>query len=348
MKRFALRILNGAYGFVVGTALFAAAAVSAYSIWDNAQVYKSVEDVQNQVRQYKPIDKAESGPTFDELRQMNQDVIAWITVDGTNVDYPVLQADNNLTYMNKDFNGDFSLGGSIFMDFRNKPDFSENYSLIYGHNMEKHLMFGDLALFKDKKFFAENKDATLMIPGESRKLKVASILQISAGTDEIFNPSRWEESLKGFGKFLSDNSIWYHSDIIKRLINKPENFQVVALATCSDGNTNDRTILILVYETDHGSDTPPVEPSKPPTDEPSTPPADEPTPGGKSGGDNIKKDTPDSSDQGSDNSRDSGSISGTGPKPTGDTQNPTLWIIVIAGVIVAIVIVEILSRKKRD
>ncbi len=333
-------MLNGAYGFIVGTALFAAATISAYSIWDNAQVYKSVEDVQNQVRQYKPDDKAESGPTFDELRQMNQDVIAWITVDGTNVDYPVLQADNNLTYMNKDFNGDFSLGGSIFMDFRNKPDFSENYSLIYGHNMDKHLMFGDLALFKDKKFFAENKDATLMIPGESRKLKVASILQISAGTDEIFNPLRWDESLKGFGKFLSENSIWYHSDIIKRLINKPENFQVVALATCSDGNTNDRTILIHVYETDHGGDTPPVDPSKPQTDKH--------TPDSELSNNNQKKDTSDGSGQGGDSSKGSASISGTGPKPTGDTQNPTLWIIVIAGVVVAIVIVEVLSHKKRD
>lgn len=316
MSRILLKLLNGIYGWIVGTAIVASAAYAGYAIWDNAQIYQAAENVQDQIRQLKPDAEAKDGPGFEELRALNGDVVGWITVDGTNIDYPVLQGDTNLTYMNKDVYGKFSLAGSIFLDTRNKADFSDPYSLIYGHNMDEHLMFGDLALFKDKKFFEKNTQATLMIPGESRGYKVAAVLQISAGTEEIFNPDKWKDNLQGFGEFLKKNSIWYHSDLIQKLITNPKKMEVLSLVTCSDGSTNDRTVLILIRENPDRPDTP-EHPDKDPD-----------------------------KDNTSSRNKKTNDVEGSGSKKTGDTQNPDFWMALIVGILLFIAVFEGIDRYR--
>lgn len=317
MTRLALNLLNGIYGWILSLAVVSASVFAGYSMWDNAQIYKSAADVQSQIRQYKPVEDTKGGPSFDELRKINGDVIGWITVDGTNIDYPVLQGKTNQEYMDKDVYGNFSLAGSIFLDVRNSPDFSDKYSLIYGHNMDNHLMFGDLAMFKDKEFFRDNTTATLLVPGESRKQNVVAIMQIPAGTEEIFNPDMWKNNLSGLGEFLEKQSIWYHSDWTEKMKKDPNSVQITVLVTCSDGSTNDRTVLVLIREL-------PKDPVNPP--DPINPVIPDYTGGGSGGG-----------------------IYGTGPKPTGDLSNPKLWTIMIMGSILFIVTFESLERyiKKR-
>ncbi|MDD6711856.1 MAG: class B sortase [Sharpea porci] len=238
-----LKGLNKIYGLIISVFIVGAAAYAGYALWDNAQIYQQAKDVQDQIRHLKPKDK---GPSFDELRAINPDVVAWLDVKGTNIDNPVLQGKTNLTYMDKDVYGNFSLAGSLFLDTRNKADFSDHYSLIYGHNMDEHLMFGDLDLFKDKDFFKKHRKATLLIPGEKREFSVAAVLQTSAGNEEIFNPDRWKGNMGTLGNFLQANSKWYHAGYVQALIDHPDEMEVLSLATCSDGSTNDRTILILM------------------------------------------------------------------------------------------------------
>ena len=347
MSRIVLKLLNGIYGWIIGTVLMASTVYAGYSIWDNAQVYQATENVQDQIRKLKPGEETEGGPGFEELRDLNKDVVAWITVDGTNIDYPVLQGDTNLTYMNKDVYGEFSLSGSIFLDTRNKADFSDNYSLIYGHNMDEHLMFGDLALFKEKDFFKKNTTATLMVPGESWDMNVAAVLQISAGTEEIFNPDIWKDNLDGLGVFLETNSIWYHPSITEQLKNRPDAMEVVALVTCSDGSTNDRTVLLLV----RGK--PESEPNENPQQKPGE--GQDILPGDSNPDSANGSHTASAGAQTSVSSGESGSmddIQGTGPKKTGDYQNPDFWKKVIIGVIVFILLFEaaehFFSRRRGD
>lgn len=314
MSRVVLKLLNGIYGWIIGVALMTTTVYAGYSIWDNAQIYQAAEDVQDQVRQLKPDSEDADGPGFDELRALNGEVVGWLTVDGTNIDYPVLQGDTNLTYMNKDVYGNFSLAGSIFLDTRNQADFSDNYSLIYGHNMDEHLMFGDLALFKKKSFFQKNTTASLMLPGEKRSLKTAAVLQISAGTEEIFNPDQWKNNLDGLGEFLEKNSIWYHSNLIEQLKKFSDQMEVIALVTCSDGSTNDRTVLILIRQS----------PNK---DQKETP-------------EDTQKET-NSSPQNTNSD-----ISGTGPKKTGDSQHPDFWIGLIVAILLFILVFEGIDRYR--
>lgn len=342
MSRIILRALSGIYGWVVGIVVASSAFYAGYSILDNAKIYQAATDVQDQIRQLKPTQEGEAGPSFDQLRAINGEVTAWITVDGTNIDYPVVQGDTDLDYMNKDVYGNFSLAGSIFMDVRNSADFSDNYSLIYGHNMDEHLMFGDLALFKDKTFFENNTTATLLLPGESRGYQVAAILQLPAGTKEIFDPDVWKTGLGGFGNFLEENSIWYHTAIIENLKNHPDRMQVLSLVTCSDGSTNDRTILILVRE-------------KPEEKKPNT--------SGGGSGENSSEDNTTTAKgtknkitgaiasetevDGTEQETDDSSVKGNGLKKTGDTENTRFWLGVIAVSVFVIVSFEIVDRRRR-
>ena len=129
---------------VVVLFLVVAGAYSAYALWDNSQVYAAADNVQAELLQFKPKAGADNGASFEELLGINPDVCAWVTLDNTAIDYPVVQGEDNFTYVNTDVYGDFSLAGSIFLDVNCDKNFTDPYSLLYGHHMEESKMFGDL------------------------------------------------------------------------------------------------------------------------------------------------------------------------------------------------------------
>lgn len=122
-----LRILNGILNTIIAIVLVLAVLYSVYSLWDNFQLYNGVQDLKVKLRQLKPKGKK---PSFEELRKINPDVVAWITLDGTKIDEPVVQGKDNLEYLNKDVYGKYSLGGTIYLDTRCNKDFSGPYSIL--------------------------------------------------------------------------------------------------------------------------------------------------------------------------------------------------------------------------
>lgn len=81
---------------------------------------------------------------FEELEKINSDIIAWIRVEGTYINYPILQGETDEYYMKKDIYRKYSSAGSIFIDSNAKIDFSDDNTVIYGHNMRNQRMFADL------------------------------------------------------------------------------------------------------------------------------------------------------------------------------------------------------------
>ena len=133
-----LRAANALISLAVGLCLAVCGAYAGYALWDNRQVYSAAENVQIEMQKLKPEvseEVGETGPSFAELLAVNPDVCAWLTVDNTRIDYPVLQGETNLDYINTDVYGNFALAGSIFLDSRNAPTFADGYSLLYGHHM---------------------------------------------------------------------------------------------------------------------------------------------------------------------------------------------------------------------
>ena len=100
-----------------------------YAMIDAVMVYYNAND--QSVLKYKPHGKEDAAI----LRELSDDAVAWLTVDNTSIDYPVMQGKTNSEYLNKDPYGDYSLSGSIFLDSRCDGEFKDEYSLLYGHTL---------------------------------------------------------------------------------------------------------------------------------------------------------------------------------------------------------------------
>ena len=165
MKKVLKGIIRGLDHIVNFTALsliLAAMFLSGYMLWDSHQVYQTA-DAKN-YEAYIPTEK--STKSFEELHNINPDVIGWIRVNDTNINYPLVQTDNDDTYMNTDAEGNYSLSGAIFLHCANNPDFSDFDNIIYGYHMEKHMMFGDIGEFTKEQYFNEHPYGNLFFDGK--------------------------------------------------------------------------------------------------------------------------------------------------------------------------------------
>ncbi len=251
MLRFFLKFINGCISFVLSLSLLTAGVYATYCLWDNNRIYSAAENVQAELLDLKPkISEdatSDNGPTFAELLDINPNVCAWVTLDNTGVDYPVLQGETNLDYINTDVYGNFALAGSIFLDSFNNRSFADCYSVLYGHHMENGGMFGDLDLYKDETFFEENQTGTLILPDRTYNLQVFACMVVPASENRIFTPSTWDKGVEGLLDYAQADALHIASDIVAQLrerIEAGENPQVLAFTTCSYEFTDARTIIL--------------------------------------------------------------------------------------------------------
>ncbi len=103
--------------------------------------------------------------TFDlaTLQEGNPDVLGWIMIPGTTVDYPLLQGSNNDYYLGHTWDKKSNTVGSIYMDYRNAEDLSDFNTIIYGHNMNDGSMFSNLNCYVDPEYWKERSDLYLVV-----------------------------------------------------------------------------------------------------------------------------------------------------------------------------------------
>lgn len=249
--RTVLRAANSLFNLVVILLLVVSGAYSAFALWDNERIYAAAGDVQADMIKLKPelvlSEEEDQGADFSELLKVNPDVCGWLTLDNTEVDYPILQGDTNFTYINTDVYGNFALSGSIFLDSRCSREFTDTYSLIYGHHMADHKMFGDLDLYKDAEFFQNNRSGVLILPKSAYNLEVFACMLVGASEDNIFDPTHWRaDNISTFLDFVKQNSLHIHDDVLEELTAAEEPFQLLCLSTCSSEFTDARTIVLTV------------------------------------------------------------------------------------------------------
>lgn len=242
-----LKLLNWALSRIIILAMLALLVFSGYALWSNHRVYTDAEDVYTQLLQLKPFtgETEEDKPDLSQLKAINPDVCGWITLAGTKIDYPILQGADNLVYLNKNVYGSFSLAGSIFLDARNGTDMLDAYSIVYGHHMSNDLMFGDLDLYKDSEFFEANHSATVVTEGSVKDMKVLAVLEVQDSEDEIFSPGMWGKDLTGLAEYVEKNALHIWDPAMRELKANPTTTQAIALVTCSNGSTGNRTVVIL-------------------------------------------------------------------------------------------------------
>lgn len=93
---------------------------------------------------------------FLNFISINEDIVGWITVPGTVIDYPVVKTTNNEFYLKNNIYKSPSKAGAVFMDFRNSGLSQEYNTILYGHNMKDGSIFAGLSKYKDEEFFLDN------------------------------------------------------------------------------------------------------------------------------------------------------------------------------------------------
>jgi sortase B len=234
-----LRILNRILDAVILIVLLLAGLYSVYSIWDNSQIYQQSLQLQVKLKDLKP---QEEKPSFEKLLQINPDVVAWVTLEGTQIDHPIVQGKDNLEYLNKDVYGDYALSGSIFLDARCRSDFQDNYLLLYGHHMEKHQMFGDLEDYLQESFFSAHQTGTLMIPGETYDLQIFAVATFDGSDTYIFDPEKASEDQAAVLEYIRKHATCKRDSEIEEI--RENGGKILALSTCSTDRLSDRTVLL--------------------------------------------------------------------------------------------------------
>ena len=131
---------------------------AAYALWDTHQMLAAADA--NNYQTYKPSN--EETKSFEDFRAMNNDVIGWLTIYDTTIDYPVVSSPkSNDDYLSKNPEGEWEGSGSLFLDHNNKADFSDFNTIIFGHHMAGPAMFGQLDEFLNKDFFDKHEYANL-------------------------------------------------------------------------------------------------------------------------------------------------------------------------------------------
>lgn len=202
--------------------LLALIAFSGYNIFKIVTNYHAIDvTVEEAIKKYVYVDEDDFPKVdFESLQAVNSDVVAWLYIPDTNVNFPVVKGPSNFTYLNLDYEGNYSIAGSIFMDIACSSDFSDIETLLYGHNMHNGAMFGRLKKFEDTDYLKAHKDVYVLLPtGETIKYS-ASV-----------------------GKYISIEDDVY---VLPKQGGDPE---TLVLSTCTDDSSDvERFVLICNYE----------------------------------------------------------------------------------------------------
>ena len=217
-----------------------------YALWDSKQLHLAADKSNYAV--YKPT-AGNEGKTFTELQDINPEVFAWLTVYGTNIDYPVTQGIDNVKYVNTNAEGQYSLSGAIFLDYNNSKDFDDFNSILYGHHMAKKVMFGEIGEFADKKMFDTHRYGNLYFNGKNHGLEFFAFLHVDAYDSSVFTANIWDSARETYLDNLLAKAIY------SRDIGVTINDRIILLSTCSSDSTNGRDILVAVLSDEVYEDT---------------------------------------------------------------------------------------------
>lgn len=182
---------------------------------------------------------------FEEIQAVNPDVYAWITVPGTDIDYPILQhASDNSYYLMHNIDGSYGYPGCIYTENMNSKDFTDNNTVIYGHNMKNGSMFAQLHKYEDPDFFDANREVLIYLPDE--------VLHYTIFAAHIYDDRHLLYSFdfadpEVYQKYL--DSIFSTRDMsanIDKDITVTTDDQIITLVTCIGSQPNNRLLVQAV------------------------------------------------------------------------------------------------------
>lgn len=174
---------------------------------------------------------------FASLKEINPDTIAWIYFENTDINYPVVQGEDNEFYLHHDFYKEESSSGCIFMDTQSAPDFLSDNSFLYGHNMKDKSMFARLNQFADESFYQENKTFTVYTPTQTRQYEIYSCYPAELGLDSFDCQFEQKEDYAAWQKTVTERSLYDTG------VSPDPSEPTVTLMTCTPKGRNYRFLV---------------------------------------------------------------------------------------------------------
>ena len=189
----------------------------------------------NEVPNQTSIEETERILAVKELKKENSDIVGWLEIENTNINYPVLQGTDNEYYMTHNYKKDKSKNGSIFLN--NEYDWSIPSSnlLIYGHNLNNGTMFQELLKYADESFYIEHPIIHFTTTKEDAKYEIISVFKSRVYYKSEENVFRYyyfinANSEAEYNQFVSDakKASLYNIDATAKYGD-----QLITLSTCS-------------------------------------------------------------------------------------------------------------------
>ncbi len=177
--------------------------------------------------------------SLSRLTRVNQDVYGWIEIPGTNISYPILQNEKDDYYLLHNINHSLGYPGCIYSNKLNEKTFSDEMTVLYGHNMKNGTMFGSLRQFRSTSFFEKNQFIYIYT---ENKINVYEILAVQEWGDRDilnqYNAKNLEEREVFLKKIASEHAIQL------RYIDSLKKQRLLVLSTCMRGKKHKRLLVI--------------------------------------------------------------------------------------------------------
>ena len=183
-------------------------------------------------------DYANKKINFEKLSKTYSNAIAWIYINNTKIDFPIVKTDNNSFYLNHSINGKYNSAGWPFLDYRNSVDILSTNTTIYGHNRLNDSMFGTLSNCLKKEWY-ENKENQNIIFTTRKNTYIFKIFSIYETPAESYFATPYFDSIKKHDDFL--NKILSRSIYdFKEKVTATD--KILTVSTCSN-NLKDRIVV---------------------------------------------------------------------------------------------------------
>lgn len=174
---------------------------------------------------------------FSNLLSINKDTKGWLQVNGTNINYPFVQASDNEYYLKRDFNGNKNSAGWVYLDYRNNISNLDQNTIIYAHGRLNGTMFGSLKNIFDSDWFnnSDNHVIKLSTTTENTLWQVFSVYHIPTTSDYLYTNFATKEEFMNFVEMLKNRSQYEFN------VEFNENDKILTLSTCY--NSEERVVL---------------------------------------------------------------------------------------------------------
>lgn len=211
--------------------------ISRINRWKNDN--KENENIQEEIMKTAIIqdDKSEINTNsykvdFKSLKNINSDTVGWLEVPGTNINYSVVQTNNNDYYLTHNFNKEYNAAGWIFADENNKFDGNDKNIVIYGHNVRNGSMFSSLKNVINEEWYnnEENYNIKLITENTEDIYRVFSVYQIEA--EDYYIQTKFESStiFEEFKENLQKRSVKNFGETVGA------DDKILTLSTCANNN----------------------------------------------------------------------------------------------------------------